>query len=149
LQSKSKLSIREYQIMSLLSNPHSLDSSSDSYGFQGCMPRPPQLTLAQISCTTTIGIYLTILLRRHLFCGRQPLFNIRPIVMASHIEHIDGKVQISTARLLLRPAEENDAESLYDILGDPKVMVYWYSNSDRKEGVCLLLWLGASFRMRI
>jgi RimJ/RimL family protein N-acetyltransferase len=69
--------------------------------------------------------------------------------MASHIEHIDGKVQISTARLLLRPAEENDAESLYDILGDPKVMAYWYSNSDRKEGVCLLLWLGASFRMRI
>lgn len=53
--------------------------------------------------------------------------------MAPAIEYLDGKVRITTGRLLLRPALENDAEALYEAFHDRKVMLYWYSISVAKE----------------
>lgn len=53
--------------------------------------------------------------------------------MAPAIEYLDGKVRITTGRLLLRPALENDAEALYEAFHDRKVMLYWYSISVAKR----------------
>jgi RimJ/RimL family protein N-acetyltransferase len=41
----------------------------------------------------------------------------------THLE--DGRVEISTPRLLLRGAREDDVAGLYEAFSDPEVMRYW------------------------
>lgn len=38
----------------------------------------------------------------------------------------NGRVEISTSRLLLRAAQENDVDSLYGAFSNAEVMKYWY-----------------------
>lgn len=45
--------------------------------------------------------------------------------MSSIMESGGDKVIITTPRLVLRGAREDDAEPLYEVLSDPEVMKYW------------------------
>jgi RimJ/RimL family protein N-acetyltransferase len=45
--------------------------------------------------------------------------------MEPEIKYLGSKVEISTQRLVLRQAKEEDAEALYEVLHDPIVMQYW------------------------
>ena len=46
--------------------------------------------------------------------------------MDIEVEQLDsGRVKIRTARLTLRPAQEDDAEHLFPAFADPEVMRYW------------------------
>ncbi len=38
----------------------------------------------------------------------------------------EGKIEISTSRLLIREARQRDAVALYEAFRDPEVMRYWY-----------------------
>jgi RimJ/RimL family protein N-acetyltransferase len=46
--------------------------------------------------------------------------------MSSVVVADGDKVTITTSRLVLRGAREEDVESLYEVFSHPEVMKYWY-----------------------
>lgn len=46
--------------------------------------------------------------------------------MTPTVHHLeDGKVEISTTRLLMRAAQDDDSTAVHDAFSDPEVMQYW------------------------
>ena len=59
--------------------------------------------------------------------------------MISGISQLDnGKVEISTTRLLIRGARHGDGVALYEAFRDPEVMRYWYFIIRQQNPACSL-----------
>lgn len=56
--------------------------------------------------------------------------------MLYEIEQTGSKVRITTERLVLRPAKEEDADDLYETLHDPTVMQYWQTSPSTQYDHC-------------
>lgn len=89
--------------------------------------------------TARFRIYLTVLLHKVFFLYEAYTAQNQAVGMASAIDCVGGKVYITTERLLLRPAKEEDAEALHEIFHDPTVMLYWYGFSIEKDKSCLFV----------
>jgi RimJ/RimL family protein N-acetyltransferase len=94
---------------------------------------PDFVQIGQSHCTSSSFLYETCTVQN------------QAVGMASAIDYVGDKVYITTERLLLRPAKEEDVGELHEVFHDPTVMLYWYIFPIEKES-CLSTWLGASFR---